>query len=95
MSQVGRRAFAAALGGLTLSPALLATATQEVQVAGSISRQTLAAILELSGQTMSEEQMDRTGQALEMLLLDFWDFEPIRQFRMPPGVEPAACFRAR
>ena len=92
MSQVGRRAFAAALGGLTLSPALLATATQEVQVAGSISRQTLAAILELSGQTMSEEQMDRTGQALEMLLRDF---EPIRQFRMPPGVEPATCFRAR
>ncbi len=92
MSQVERRTFAAALGGLMLSPALLATATQEIQDTESISRQTLAAILELSGQTMTEEQMNRTRQALEMLLRDF---EPIRQFRMPPGVEPAACFRAR
>ena len=92
MSQVGRRAFAVALGGLTLSPTVFAAATQEVQDTGSISQQTLAAILELSGQTMNEEQMNRTRQALEMLLRDF---EPIRQFRMPPGVEPAACFRAR
>ncbi len=47
MSQVGRRAFAVALGGLTLSPTVLAAATQEVQDTGSISQQTLAAILEL------------------------------------------------
>ena len=75
-----------------LSPALLATATQDIQDTGSISPQTLAAILELSGHTMTEEQMDRTRQALEMLIRDF---EPIRQFKMPPGVEPATCFRAR
>jgi hypothetical protein len=92
MSQVERRTFAAALGGLMLSPALLATATQEIQDTESISRQTLAAILELSGQTMTEEQMNRTRQALEMLIRDF---EPIREFKMPPGVEPSTCFRAR
>ena len=92
MSQVGRRAFAVALGGLTLSPALLAAATQEVQEAGSISRETLDAILELSGQTMNEDQMSRTRQALEMLIRDF---EPIRQFRLPPGIEPVTCFRVR
>ena len=92
MSQVERRTFAAALGGLMLSPALLATATQEIQDTESISRQTLAAILELSGQTMTEEQMNRTRQALEMLIRDF---EPIRNFKMPAGVEPATCFRAR
>ena len=92
MRQVERRTFAAALGGLMLSPALLATATQEIQDTESISRQTLAAILELSGQTMTEEQMNRTRQALEMLIRDF---EPIREFKMPPGVEPSTCFRAR
>ena len=75
-----------------MSPTLLAAATQEVQDTGSLSRQTLATILELAGLRMNEEQMNRTRQALEMLLRDF---ETIRQFELPPGVEPAACFRAR
>ena len=92
MTHIGRRAFATALGGLTLTPTWLAAATQEVQDTGSISRETVIALLELSGQTMNEEQMNRTREALEMLIRDF---EPIRQFRMPAGVEPATCFRAR
>ena len=75
-----------------MTPTWLAAATQEVQDTGSISRETVIALLELSGQTMNEEQMNRTREALEMLIRDF---EPIRQFRMPAGVEPATCFRAR
>ena len=63
-----------------LSPALLATAAQEIQDTGSISRQTLAAILELSDHTMTGEQMNRTRPALDMLIRDF---EAIRQFKMP------------
>ncbi len=92
MSQVGRRAFTAALGSLMLSPALLESATQEIRDTGAISRETTAAILKLTGDTFTEEQMNRTRGALELLIRDF---EALRQFKMPPGVEPATCFRGR
>ncbi len=92
MSQTGRRSFAAALGSLMLSPALLESATQEIRDTGAISRETTAAILELTGDTFTEAQMNRTRQALQMLIRDF---EALRQFKIPPGTEPATCFRGR
>ncbi|MBI2833343.1 MAG: hypothetical protein HYX76_02830 [Acidobacteria bacterium] len=86
-----RRTFAAALGGLLLAPALLESAVQELNQSGKISRETLTSALRLTGDALTEEQINRTSPALEMLINDF---AALRKVSIPPGVEPAVRFYA-
>jgi hypothetical protein len=88
----GRRAFTATLGGLLAFPGLIDLAGQEARQTGKVSSQALAAALQLTGDTMSDTLIERTGRALEMLS---GDLEVLRRFAVPRGVEPAMYFRAR
>lgn len=88
----GRRAFAAALGAFLLSPTLVESASQELRQTGTISRQTVEEALRLTGDTLSEAQMDQARRALEERLKDL---EALRQFKVPAGLEPVTRFRAR
>jgi len=88
----GRRAFTATLGGLLAFPGLIELAGQEARQAGKVSSQALPAVLQLTGDTMSDTQIERTRRALEMLA---GDLEVLRRFAVPRGVEPAVYFRAR
>ena len=87
-----RRTFTLALGAAMLSPALLEAAAQDVRRDGAISRETMAAALKLTGDPMTDERMERTRRALEMLLEDI---EAVRKFAVPPGVEPVTRFPGR
>ena len=89
----GRRAFTATLGcGLLAFPGLIELGGQEAREAGKVSSQTLAAALQLTGETMTNTQIERTSRALEMLSADL---DVLRRFAVPRGVEPAVYFRAR
>lgn len=94
MSQVnkGRRAFTAALGGLVAFPGLIGLACRAAPQTETVLSPTLAAALPLTGDTMGDAQIERTNRAFEMLL---GDLETLRQFAVPPGVEPAPVFKAR
>lgn len=87
----GRRSFTAALGALLVSPAFIEAATQEVKDKGGLSRETVETALKLTGDTMTEAQIEQARTTLETRLKDF---EAIRSFKVPPGTEPVTRFKA-
>jgi hypothetical protein len=87
-----RRVFAAAMGGMLLSPAWLESAEQELRETGKLSRETVETALQLVGDSMTEEQIEEARGTLERRLKDF---EAVRRFAVPPGLEPAIHFKAR
>ena len=87
-----RRAFAAALGGLLAIPSLIGLAGGRGQQADRASGQSVGAALQVTGETLTDPQIERTRRALDMLGRDL---DTVRKFAVPPGVEPAAHFRAR
>ena len=87
-----RRSFAAAVAALLASPVFAEAATQEVRETGGLSREVVESALKLSGDRMTEEQIELARTMLENRLRDF---EAIRSFSVPPGLDPATHFKAR
>lgn len=88
----GRRNFTATLGALMLTPALVESALQELRETGSLSKETVQAALQLTGDKMTEAELERARTTLESRLREF---EAIRNFAVPPGLEPAIHFKPR
>lgn len=88
----GRRAFATVIGGLLATPGVIAVTDRQTQRSQKVSGQELEAALQLTGEGLTQSQIDRIGRALEMLARDL---ETVRRFPVPGGVEPSVCFRAR
>lgn len=85
-----RRNFTAALGALVLAPSLVESALQELRQAGTVSKETVQAALRLAGDQMTEAQLEQARATLETRLKEF---EAIRDFAVPPGLEPAIHFK--
>jgi hypothetical protein len=88
----GRRSFTLTLGALVLAPAVVESALQEIRASGTVSRETVQAALQLTGDTMTEAELEQARTTLESRLKEF---EAIRSFPVPPGLEPAIQFKAR